>query len=69
MIVARATQGSDRLQAGDLIRMTRATHGDGVPEGWTFLIMFGETEVEMLKDMRNAGMVGPETETHIDPRL
>lgn len=59
----------ERLQAGDPIVLTRKTHGEGIPEGWTISIMFGETEREMVKALSRAALIGPDTEFKIDPRL
>jgi hypothetical protein len=32
-------------------------------------IFFGESEREMERDLRERGLIGPETREHIDPRL
>lgn len=55
--------------AGRPIRITRATHGEGVPEGWTIAIVFGETELQLKETLVAAGLTGPDTEFKIDPRL
>lgn len=54
----------ERLQANEPMMITRKAHGDGIPEGWTIVIMFGETEQEMVKALSRKGMVGPETIFH-----
>lgn len=58
-----------RLMEGKPILLRRETHGAGVPEGWTIGITFGETELQMKKELEDAGLLGPETKIHVDPRL
>lgn len=84
MIIARASRtGSEgeilflglsrenlrRLQEGQPIRIRRVSHGEGVPEGWEIVILFGETEKAMKSDFEKHGLIGPETKVHVDPRL
>lgn len=59
----------EKLIAGNLIRISRATHGEGIPEGLTIVIFFGETEREMQKQFKASGLIGPETKVKIYPRL
>jgi len=51
----------ERLEAGDPIRVTRATHGLPVPETLTVLIIAGETEASMEADLRHLGAITDET--------
>jgi hypothetical protein len=82
MIIARATdkdsellilglsrENVTRLLDGQPIRIRRKTHGDGVPEGWEIIILWGETESTMHAAFVKHGLIGPETKIHRDPRL
>lgn len=69
LMLGLARVNIERLQADQPIKITRKSHGDGIPEGWTIIIMFGETEREMVKALSRAAMVGPDTKFNIDPRL
>jgi hypothetical protein len=41
-----------RLLAGKPIHIRKAVHGDGVPEGWEIMICFGNTEEDILAELR-----------------
>jgi len=83
MIIARSRTGTgkellilglsraniERMTSGKPVHVKEATHGEGIPDGWEIVIMFGETEQEMQKQFVEAGMIGPETKVNIDPRL
>lgn len=84
MIIARASRtGSEgeilllglsrenvrRLQEGQPIHIRRVSHGEGVPEGWEIVILFGETERAIKSDLEKHGLISPETKIHVDPRL
>jgi hypothetical protein len=58
-----------RLVSGQPIHIRRETHGDGVPDGWEILIVFGENERAIQVDFEKQGLIGPETQIHRDPRL
>jgi len=57
-----------RLTEGQPIRMTRKSHGGGVPEGWTIVMMHVETEA-MKRMLEVARLVKPEMQVQIDERL
>lgn len=59
----------ERLMAGQPIQIKRDTHGQGVPDGWEILILFGETEDSFLKALHDAGAIGPKTKINRDPKL
>jgi hypothetical protein len=80
MIIARGSEGGEemlvlglsqenikRLQDGKPMYLTRATHGDGIPEGWRIMIFTGKDETAM------ANMIKPFCSAHTqikkDPRL
>jgi len=80
MIIARATEEGDemlilglseenvkRLKGGKPMYLTRKTHGDGIPAGWRIMIFTGKDERTMAEMVKP--FCGPETKTHIDPRL
>ena len=83
MIIARSTKEDSsellslglsrenvrRLTGGLPIRLTRETHGDGIPENWTIGIIFGETEQEIADLLREEGLITPDTKVSVDPRL
>jgi len=58
-----------RLTEGKPIHIRRATHGDGIPEGWEIVLMFGATELAIQAELQAAGAISPETKINIDPRL
>lgn len=57
------------LMGGKPIRLTQETHGKGVPDGWTIVILYGETEQSMADDLARTGAILPTTEVIHDPRL
>lgn len=59
----------ERLTQGQPIRLSRETHGDGIPANWKILILFGETEEDMRTMLEAAGVVGSWTKTTVDPSL
>lgn len=69
LILGLSRENINRLVAGKPIHVTRKTHGPGIPEGWTIDIIFGETEMEMQQQFRDAGVIGPDTKVIVDPRL
>lgn len=56
-----------KLMQKQPIVLTRKSHGDGIPEGWQIVIMFGETEDHMAKEI--SALITTETKIHRDPRL
>lgn len=40
-----------RMLGGEPIHVTRHSHGDGVPEGYEFVIFAGQDEETMAKDL------------------
>ena len=83
MIIARSKTGTgkellifglsrvnvERMMAGKPVHIRKESHGDGIPDGWEVVIMFGETEQEMQKQFAKAGMIDQHTKVNIDPRL
>jgi hypothetical protein len=84
MVIGRATRGNEegeilllglsrenvrRLSNREPIVLKRATHGNGIPQGWEILICFGETEEELFAELKQSGMVTEQTEIHKDVRL
>lgn len=59
----------ERLMQGKPIRIAQETHGEGIPEGWKILILFGETENDMREELRAAGVIDAQTKETTDPRL
>ena len=69
LIFGLSRENIKRLTSGQPIRLRRETHGDGIPEGWSVVIVFGETELEMKRQFEASGMISPKTKVIIDPRL
>ncbi len=69
LILGLSRVNIQRLLNGEPIVVHRLTHGEGVPDGWRIVIMFGETELDMQKNLVALGMVDSGTKTFIDPRL
>jgi hypothetical protein len=69
LLLGLSRENVQRLTDGQPIRLTRKTHGDGIPDKWTIGIMFGETERDMAELLRQEGLITPETKTYVDPRL
>lgn len=63
LMLGLSRENINRLIAGKPIVVKKDTHGDGVPDGWEIVILFGETELEKV------GFVKPDTKVTIDPRL
>ena len=69
LLIGLSKENIARLQEGKPIQIQRSTHGDGVPDGWTIAIMYGETELAMHDALKGAGVLRPDTKINIDPRL
>lgn len=46
---------------GQPIRVSRQTHGMAVPDGLTVMLFVGETEASMEAELRQHGLITPET--------
>lgn len=69
LILGVSDQNVARLLEGKPIRISRETHGDGVPEGWSIMILHGKTEDHLAQMLKDAGAVGPDTKVIRDPKL
>jgi hypothetical protein len=69
LILGLTRENLSRLQQTQPIHIRRQTHGDGIPEGWEIIIIFGESERAIISEFEKAGMIDPETTVHVDPRL
>ena len=52
---------------GNPMVLKRETHGDGIPEGWEILIIYGITEGAMKAQL--APLMDADTKIISDPRL
>jgi hypothetical protein len=68
LLLGLSRSNIQRLMAGEEILISDKTH-QGVPEGMTIGIIFGETELHMKAKLEHEGIVGPETQVYVDPRL
>lgn len=59
----------ERLVAGHNIEITPSTHGPAMPDDCIIVIMFGENELALRDDLITHGIIGPDTQQTIDPRL
>jgi hypothetical protein len=68
LLLGLSEENVRRLQARQPILCRPATHG-GIPEGWELWIMYGDNEGALLAELKQVGMVGPDTEllTHPAP--
>jgi hypothetical protein len=67
LLLGLSRENLKRLQEGAPMLITRKTHGDGIPENWRIVIIFGETELSMQRELDE--FITPETKIHRDPRL
>ncbi|HEU4345895.1 MAG TPA: hypothetical protein VFU31_30455 [Candidatus Binatia bacterium] len=49
-----------RMLKGEPVHVTRHSHGDGVPEGYEFVIFTGPTEEAMAEEIRRLQPNAPE---------
>lgn len=69
LLLGLSRENVTRLMLGQPIKITAATHGDGVPAGWTIALVFGETERQLQRQLELEGLITADTELKIDPRL
>lgn len=67
LILGLSRGNIERLLQGKPIRITRATHGDGIPENWLLCILFGETEQAIADELAVAGLLNKDVEVHRIP--
>ena len=81
MIIARATREGggellllglsmknlERAFAGDPVHIRKEVHGDGVPDGWEIVIVIGEDEASLYRQLKP--LINQNTVIHKDPRL
>ena len=58
-----------RLQAGQPMLITRAKHGEAIPEGLNISILYGETEMAIYGVLQGLNALAPDCKTTIDSRL
>lgn len=69
LILGLSDKNVAKLVSGKPMRITRETHGEGIPAGWTIVILHGKTEDRMAEILSEAGWIGPETKINRDPKL
>jgi hypothetical protein len=69
LLLGLSRENVKRLTAGQPIEISRKSHGDAAPDGWTIAIVFGETEAELAELLKAGGAVDSQTNIHIDPKL
>lgn len=68
-MIGLSRENINRLVAGQPISVTPESHHAAVLPGWQLVIIFGETEMDMKRELEKIGAIGPETKTYVDPRL
>lgn len=69
LILGLSDQNVARLLNGQPIRITKETHGEGVPAGWSIMIFHGKTEDDCARMLREADAIGADTKVIRDPKL
>lgn len=67
VVLGLTTENIKRLMAGKPMHLTRDTHGEGVPDGFEFFILHGESEAAIAESL--SPTIGPDTAVHRDPKL
>lgn len=52
LLLGLSAENIKRLVDGKPIRISRETHGDGIPESWTIGIIYGETERQLVETVK-----------------
>lgn len=58
----------EKLITGRPIKVTRESHGNGIPTDLEIAIIFGETEEEIAAQLRNIGAIKANTPVMAQPR-
>ena len=69
LILGLSDRNVAELLAGRPMRLTKQTHGAGVPGGWSIMIFHGKTEEDCAQMLKDGGCIGPDTKINVDPRL
>lgn len=69
LLLGLSRENVQRLTQGNPIYLTRKTHGDGIPDGWQIVIIYGETERAMSATLKAVGLVTKDTPIHGHPNL
>jgi hypothetical protein len=68
LLLGLTRRNVDELLKGHPVRITSATHGPGVPLGWTIGIVVGETEAAIAAELRRTGLITADTKVVAMPR-
>jgi hypothetical protein len=68
LLLGLSAENVKRLLLNQPITLNSTTH-QGTPEGWTIVIMFGNTELEIHALLKAKGVIDAQTEIKIDERL
>lgn len=69
LLIGLSRENVKRLTEGKPIDVNPQKHPGVLPDGWSIGILFGETEMAILAELKKLGVIGPETIQNIDPRL
>lgn len=61
LLLGLSDENVRRLQAGNPIRLMRASHGLAIPAHLKIVIIAGETEASMAAQLRELGLIGETT--------
>lgn len=69
LILGLSLENVRRLVSNRPMLLRRETHGDGVPEGWEILILYGDTEGAIEQRLIAAGCLSADVTRTVDPCL
>lgn len=69
LLVGLSAENIARMMLNEPITVTEEKHPGALPKGWTMVLMYGESEQEMMRLMKEGGLIGQHTKSRIDPRL
>jgi hypothetical protein len=70
VLVGLSDENIKRMKEGKPVRVTKEhPAGDALPGGYELCILHGSTEMAILHQLREAGLVTEETVVNKDPRL
>ena len=67
LILGMSKANVHRLTHGEPITLTDKIHH--LPKGWSILILYGDTELDIAAQLKKAGAIGSSTQIKVDPRL
>lgn len=69
LVLGLTAQNVQRLVRGAPILVRREVHGDGIPDGWKIMLVFGQTEEAIKHDFKKNGLIKEDTSIMIEKNL